>query len=493
MGCGNDDPDDNESKSTSDVASSDDTASVGDVADAPGAPAAPAPMYLEATWTGAWAPSKIVRLNRKPSRRGFVDLRGIIHAHSPYSHDACDGEPFDKDGNINKPCWEDFRRDFCTVGHDFVFLSDHPVHFRKHEFPDVLLYDKARGDKLVMHDGKHAGNWIDCSGRKQLIMAGSESAQSMPIGLPGHVGDVEQRKKLYSTKDKATFEALQKHGAVVLYAHTEGRSISDLVDLPVQGFEMFNLHANMMGKLNNALGVAAEILDDDNQPKPSADLVFLPLVWEDPAYLTRWGTVMARGKKRVTVMGTDCHRNTLPIKLHDDERVDSYRRMMTWFSNHLLVKPGTDGTWDDRDLKDALTARRVYGVFEFLGFPEGFDFTATQVDGDGKAQLYEMGAEVSLAKGKTWLHVRMPSIIRVDPKAPKAKLVARILRAKEGGWDEVARVEDGDIALQVSKSGAYRTEIRMQPFHLEPHLGFWKAKAKRDLVWIYSNVVYVTD
>ena len=27
--------------------------------------------------------------------RGFVPLRSIIHLHSPYSHDACDGHGFD--------------------------------------------------------------------------------------------------------------------------------------------------------------------------------------------------------------------------------------------------------------------------------------------------------------------------------------------------------------------------------------------------------------
>src|SRR5690242_19544131 len=44
--------------------------------------------------------------------RGFLDLRGIIHAHSVYSHDACDGAPRDPSTDaINQPCLDDFRRD----------------------------------------------------------------------------------------------------------------------------------------------------------------------------------------------------------------------------------------------------------------------------------------------------------------------------------------------------------------------------------------------
>ena len=38
--------------------------------------------------------------------------------------------------------------------------------------------------------------------------------------------------------------------------------------------------------------------------------------------------------------GTDAHQNVLPILLRDGERGDSYRRMLRWFSNMVLVESG---------------------------------------------------------------------------------------------------------------------------------------------------------
>ena len=103
---------------------------------------------------------------------------------------------------------------------------------------------------------------------------------------------------------------------------------------------------------------------------------------EDPDYLERWGRVLAAGKSIVTTMGTDCHRNTFTAQLQDGERVDSYRRMMSAFSNHLLVELDEEGRFDDRDLIAALDARRVFGVFEYLGHPVGFDVQALGPNGE---------------------------------------------------------------------------------------------------------------
>jgi hypothetical protein len=78
--------------------------------------------------------------------RGLLDVRGLIHAHSVYSHDACDGEPRDPTTDaINEPCFDDFRRDLCTAGHDFVMLTDHDDSFSRTEYPEVLLYRPDRG------------------------------------------------------------------------------------------------------------------------------------------------------------------------------------------------------------------------------------------------------------------------------------------------------------------------------------------------------------
>ena len=109
--------------------------------------------------------------------------------------------------------------------------------------------------------------------------------------------------------------------------------------MPIDGFEMYNLHANAFLGVGALLDIIGHLKDADAR-LPQPDLFLLPVVSEDPELLATWGSVLARGAHRVTTMGTDCHRNSLPQILPDGERIDSYERMMAWFSNHLLVRSG---------------------------------------------------------------------------------------------------------------------------------------------------------
>src|SRR5207248_2980616 len=152
----------------------------------------------------------------------------------------------------------------------------------------------------------------------------------------------------------------------------------------------------------------------------------------------------------------------------DGERLDSYRRLMIWFSNHLLVRPDADGTWDDRHLKEALQHGRLYGAFEVFGYPVGFDYRAESPNATGVA-VHEMGEEVSIADGVELVAVA-PRIERLDSSKPAPKITVRILRAIQDGWDEVATGE-GPVRFTPTKPGAYRAEVRMVPNHLKGRLG----------------------
>jgi len=83
-------------------------------------------------------PWMVVATENLPKVRDWRLYRGIIHSHSPYSHDACDGEPY-PDGSRNEPCFEDVRRGMCQTAQDFVFLTDHKDLYADHEYPDVVL------------------------------------------------------------------------------------------------------------------------------------------------------------------------------------------------------------------------------------------------------------------------------------------------------------------------------------------------------------------
>ena len=434
-----------------------------------------------------WKPGDVRPSIRAEGPRGLLDLRGIVHAHSVYSHDACDGEPRDPvTGALNEPCVDDFRRDLCRVGHDFVMLTDHNDSFGDSEYPDVLLYRPERGDTLVERGGEPVANRAACpdGAPAALLLAGTESA-TLVAGLEGHVpGTVAGRKAVYGEVSAGAIEKFKVAGAVSLAMHTEDWTAEQLATLPFDGFEMYNLHANTKASAGEALDLLFKL----NSPEklPHSDLALLPLLKEDPLYLSTWATVLAGGARRATTMGTDCHRNTFQALLPDGERVDSYRRMMQWFSNHLLVRPDQGGGWDDRSLKDALRAGRLYGAFEVMGYPVGFDYHAME----GKAAR-EMGDEVALSKGVE-LRATRPRIDRLDAGLEAPVIKVRILRAKEGGW-EVEAEGEGDVAFTPTQAGAYRAEVRLTPRHLRGYLSTYEALADREYPWIYSNAIYVVE
>jgi hypothetical protein len=434
-----------------------------------------------------WSIGTALPSQRVPDRDGFLDLRGMIHTHSYFSHDACDDMPV-IDGVRNEPCFEDLRRGMCQTRHDFMMFTDHPADFRDAQFSDALLFRPDRGDELVERNGGPVASWAGCPDVDSiLVMAGTESSRLMPVGLEGHISDdIDERAEAYSSDTPANAARLRANGAVVLVAHPEGYTVDELAARDIDGFEMYNLHANLLRR--DSLAVALRLLqrlaaNDPGLPHP--DLALLPIVVEDERYLDRWGSLLARGLRRVTTMGTDAHRNSLPTLMQDGERVDSFRRMLLWFSNHLLVAPEADGSWDDRHVKDALRSGRLYGAFEVLGYPSGFSFVA-DVDGERR----QMGEEVALADAPV-LRVRQPTLrgVAADREAPV--LETRILRAIEGGFEEVASGA-GDLAYSPTRPGAYRAEVRMVPYHLRPDLGAdADTLLARDYVWIYANPIYV--
>ncbi len=431
-----------------------------------------------------WTVGTVYPSSKEPDARGFLDVRGLIHEHSVYSHDACDGHPM-PDGKPDAVCLADFRRGLCAVQHDFCFLSDHRGTFAEHEYPDVLLYDAQQGDKLVVRDGDPVASWMACpDGHFALIMAGTESG-TMPVGLEHHVaGTIQERGDTYDEVSADAIGQFKAAGAVALVAHTEGWTVDQIVTLPLDGFEMYNLHANTMMRGDVALNILGRVIEKDpGLPKP--DLIFLEIFSEDSHYLSTWGSVLARGVHRVTTMATDAHRNSFPQLMADGERIDSYRRMDSWFSNHLLIRTDSHGAWDDRALKSALLAERLYGAFEVMGYPVGFDYHA-QVGAD----IAEMGSTVRLAD-HPMLVVKRPHVKNLDPKRTPPRITVRLLEAKEGGWDEVAHA-DGDVAFAPTEPGAYRAEVRMVPEHLRPDLGAdADALLSHDYPWIYSNAIYV--
>ncbi|RMD63903.1 hypothetical protein D6833_05150 [Candidatus Parcubacteria bacterium] len=422
-------------------------------------------------------PRMVIEADRLQPPAGYRLLRGIIHTHSPYSHDACDNQPL-VDGKLNQQCLEQCRQGMCATLQDFIFLTDHDDMFADYEFPGVLLYSPADGDELIERGGLPVANRILCpDGHRVLVMAGTESAM-MPIGLEHHVGDTpEARHQAYDEISDTAIEAFHEAGALVFLQHTEGWDVQQVLDLPIDGVEIYNLHQNTMDNMAAVLQLWADFKQDP-ESLPNPELVLLAFFMENEPDLMRL-SVAAQRKHLVAAMATDAHQNVFSDPAPDGERLDSFRRMMHWFSNYLLV-PQDD--WDDKTVKAAVASGMMFGGFDYLGYPVGFDFRAEGSSVWRMGQVVPGGEEVRLV-------LDVPRVLGV-PDDMQPPMSGAILKASGEGWEEVASGEER-VLLESASSGVYRAVVTMTPLHLRPWLGPKADNYLREVVWIYSNPIWI--
>ncbi len=434
-----------------------------------------------------WDPSLVVPIQSHPDIRGFKVIRGLIHMHSIYSHDACDNKPF-IDGKPNTECLCQLREAVCTTNQQFVMMSDHSDNFAWHEFPDVLLYQPEEGDELVYKDGRPVANIIKCDcGNNTIITAGSEN-NLMPIGLKRMPdGTPEERNTLFRSTSVDTVDKLHALGAMVFVTHPESWITSDLLDLPIDGIDVYNLHANIDPGIREdylglpSLGFIPGILDmlTPSWADAHPDLLLLSFLEELKPDLTHWDKLLYY-RHTTGFMATDAHRNSLPFLLPDGDRGDSYRRMMRWFANYVLV---TDRGLEE--IENAVYKGRMYGAFQVFGEPVGFDFYA-----EAGSQTFEMGDNVSLAESPV-LHIKAPEFFRMDPSLDKPELRISLIKAGQDGGTVVAGSLNSDLAYAVTEKGAYRAEIRIVPYHLRKWLGDHTKPFIKEYPFIYANPIFI--
>lgn len=427
----------------------------------------PTGVASQPTGTGdsATAPREVAwRPGLPPLHEG---LRVITHLHSPFSHDACDGEGY-VDGAIDTACLDDLRRGLCDAGIDVAFLTDHPSHGAEVTFDE--LFHPSAGDVRV--DG-HAVLTCD-DGRTVSWYAGFED-ELMPMGLDDHVpGDAAERDALLNRDDAEALAAMADAGAQVFVAHSEGRTREAMLayqDAGLVGMEIFNLHAMFApDKRADDLGLdplawfgdIEPFVDDDGVAEP--DLFVITVLQDQRPSLDHFDALLARGPT-VGIIGTDAHQNVLPLTLRDGDRADSYRRMLRWMDNVVLPRSG-------QSPEQALAAGQSYVAFEILGTPTGFAFEAadgTPMGGTTPARELEVGCPV--------LHPESPRGLD-DPT-----LTVRLLR-------DGAPFAEG-CGVHAVEPGVYRVEVDMVPHHLRPFLGEVADRWITTLPWIRSNAIRV--
>ena len=359
---------------------------------------------------------------------------------------------------------------------------------RGFDFPEVLLYRPELGDELL-HDAldRPVANRIFCDdGSFATLMAGTENAV-MPIHMHQHPeGSVEDRHDFYDRWDPAAIDEMRALGAAVFVNHSEEWSPEALIALAPDGIEIFNLHTAIAPDLRAVIGEGPldflvdllVFLADPAKPHPNLSMTtFWPCTnaWSD-----RWDALL-RVQRCVGIGATDVHRNALPFPLSDGERADGYRRLMQFFSNHILVRDEAPDS-----IEEAIDRGRLYVAFEYLGMPDGFDFHGT----DG-IRTFEMGDVVARASGLR-LRVATPRVHGLDPAGLQPEVSLRLIRVDTSGSTVVAEGRH-DIDHPVGSPGAYRVEARIVPWHLSPHLGSDPERYIMEYPWVTSNPIYVTE
>lgn len=423
-------------------------------------------------WSGELAP---LAAEIGPTR-GYRPARAIVHLHSPWSHDACDNG----EGAENPECLADLREGLCRTAVDAAFFTDHPSYAATHPYDE--LFQAQPGDEPVLgDDGQPYASRISCEGGHEVLWLPGIEDELLPVGLDRHVSeDLSEADAIYNQGTAEAIAAEAAAGAVVLMAHTEGKDLATLTalqDAGLQGTEIFNLHAMFDPDIReenlglDGLGWLTAIgpfNSDEDTAEP--DLLFLAVLQEQAVSLERWDALLARGPM-VGTAGTDAHQNVLPLALRDGERGDSYRRMMRWFSNVLLVE-GEDGG----GYEAALAAGRLYVAFEVLGTPLGFEFHL-----ESGGETWEMGSDAP----EGTLVVDCPDLSPSSPRGLDAPEVSATVFKDGLPW------KTGCGAHETDGPGVYRVRVDMVPWHLQDFLGKDPAPWMVSYPWIYSNAIRV--
>ncbi len=446
-----------------------------DAADAVDAPDAPPPRFERVVTTAA----------DFAAPEGYRWARGIVHLHSAHSHDACDGEPR-IDGEVNAPCRQSLRDALCATRIDVAWLTDHPTHMIEVPFAELLLFDEGTDTLVLDDDGLPVANRMSCpDGHVVTLRAGAED-DVMPVGLHRHVSDdPDVRSELMRNAGPESIGAMRDAGALVWTAHTEEKSLAWLQERGLDGVEIYQLHANIDPDIRrDSLGLDPFAPFADlvgflvGSAESHPDLALLAFLSDNQPSLDRWAALLAEGPVTGTA-GTDAHENVFQQVASDGERLDSYRCMLSWFSNYLLV---TDDSW--QAAQAALAAGRIVIGFDLFAPIDGFD---ARVLADGAR--HEVGATLTWAPGAE-LRVDVP---RFSGPGGAAQITTRLLRAEGESWVEVATTPDASLVYPIEAPGIFRVEVRVTAEHLRPVLYELERFASADYPWIMTNAFRVVS
>ncbi len=465
--------------------------------------ASTADASVEGAAPAGYDPYGVTPASALSAPRNFALHRGTIHLHSVYSWDADDQLGFVDDagvqdydaGHINGPYYDDLRKGLCSTRQEFAFLTDHVAHFPDFEYPDVLLYRPDLGDKLVTSSsGSPTAMMLACPGGSPVLLSAGCDYNTLAVGLDQHVAATpDARKMVYGQASDAAYATLRQNGAIVLAGYlprwvpsgqaptTPLDPTNPLLTLKFDGLENYNPLFNFTDRVGDALALETAFKNDPGSV-PVPELALIAIFQENQTILAAWSQ-MAQHARVPSFIGSNAHENLLPKPTPDGERLDSYRRLLHWWSNYVMLPKGTAlGT---TNVKAAIAAGRSFASFDYLGYPTGFDFHA-----EAGGQIYEMGDQIPPGV-TTQLVAVAPTVYGLEPTDAVPDVTVSILQAKGTGWTVVASGK-GTVTATAAAQGVYRAEVHTVPRHLTPHLGSSPSKyLAAPLLWVYGNTIWV--
>jgi len=314
----------------------------------------------------AW---QAIRAQRQPvkSYTGWSEYRGILHAHSKYSHDS------------TVPI-EEILRVLKASRIDFVCLSDHPI--------------AGRADFDLQWRGLREG---------KLFIPGFEMKDGMmPFGVASGV-------VLSNQTDSATLaKQIAANGGLLFYAHSEEPRDWERPELV--GMEIYNIHTDFKRHRNGLLWLLPDLLLSQRK---YPEHVFRTLFTRPTDLLQRWDEL--NRKRHITgVAGNDSHQNvglqatcisSDTIRVTDTSpkgvrkfklnwltrsiaqmcfgplepgrelfhiQLDPYERSARFVNTHVLAR-----FLSEPSVLDALRAGRVFVGFDMIADSTGFSWMAS--------------------------------------------------------------------------------------------------------------------
>ncbi len=485
-----------------------------------------------------------------PAARGWAKKRTIVHVHSAYSHDACDGE-ITKTGKANPVCLQQLRDALCASGLDVAFMTDHPAHMKEYTFAELLQVDLKQGDSPV--GNPPVANILHCKALPEMpahdvvMTVGYEGTHNMPVGLASHFTQIQYEGTSIAdattlSEARASIDNAHAVGGLCVNAHSEEDDISvqRLVDVGVDAMEIYNTHANfktIVGfSAKGAKGDISRVFDLDAfvgpaDKAPESDLVLLIMLDLQPeAAFRKWQQVLAQ--RHVTgVVGSDVHQNVVldglctpggqieglcdglegeypdlvkmlrkggPVILGDGQRIDDYRRVLRWVSNHVWLPAETAPEHMVEAMKIALKQGRSWAVYDVLGWPKDLDFVA-----ENAGKWIDMGGETPIGSS-LWL--RTPAEVQPTPwakwtaadtqKAGNEPQVQTLVWRIAQGADKAELVKTVDgfgqlVEIKAALPGQYHAEVRLKPRHLRTLLKGIGGRSDAQERWAVGNPILV--